>query len=123
MRCAVSRIGYDHACIAARAEIFRRIKAKARDITERPGAPALVAGSDGLRGVFDNWNILFSREFHDWVHVRAEAVEVDNHDGTRTRSHAAFELRRIDVVSIGVNVRIKGPRSQRAHYTSGSEVC
>src|SRR6266404_4504096 len=71
MRGAVGRIGYDHACIAARAEIFRRIKAKARDITERPGAPALVAGADGLRGVFDNWNILFSREFHDRVHVRA----------------------------------------------------
>src|ERR1700726_2806952 len=51
-RRAFGRIGYDHARIAARAEIFGRIKAEAGDISKGTGAPAFVARADSLRSVF-----------------------------------------------------------------------
>src|SRR5258708_27131260 len=69
-RRAFRGVGYDHARIAARAQILGRIKAKASDVAERTGAPAFVARADGLRAVFDHRQLLLAREFHNWAHVR-----------------------------------------------------
>ncbi len=48
---------------------------------------------------------------------------MNDHDGAGTRCHAALELRRIDVVGIGVNVGENGPPSERAHGASGGHEC
>src|ERR1700680_298935 len=102
---AFCRVGDDHARIAARAEIFGGIKAKASDIAERSGAATFVTCADGLRAVFDDGQMLLAGEFHDGVHVRGQAVEMNDDDGTGARSHTTLELRQVDVVSAGMNVR------------------
>ena len=46
--------GRDHAAIAEPAQIFARKKAETRGGSERPGAPAVVFGADGLRRIFND---------------------------------------------------------------------
>src|SRR6266446_3134632 len=114
-RRAFRRIGHDHARIATRAQILGWVKTKASDVAQRTGTPALVACANGLRAVFDHLQVLLAREVHDRVHVRSQTVEVNDDDGASARSHAARNLRRVDVVSVGMNVREDRFRSQRAH--------
>ncbi len=110
-RRALRRVGHDHARIAARAQILGRVKTKASDVAERTGAPALVARANGLRAVLNHRQALLACELHDWVHVRGQAVEVNHNDGASARSHTARNLRGVDVVGVGMNIREDGLRS------------
>src|SRR6266436_1994185 len=114
-RRAFRGIGHDHARIAARAQILGRVKAKASYVAQGTGTPALVACADGLRAIFDHRQVLLAREIHDRVHVRGQTVEVNDDDGARARSHTARNLRRVDVVGVGLNVGEDRFRTERAH--------
>jgi len=46
---------------------------------------------------------------------------MDNHDGAGARSHALLQLRGINVVGIGVDVREYGLRAQGAYSTAGGD--
>src|SRR5713226_7470039 len=65
-----SGIRNDHSRVAVRAQIFRGVKTEAGNVAERAGAPTFVRCADGLRVVFDYWELARFCERDDGVHVR-----------------------------------------------------
>src|SRR6266849_852681 len=118
---ALRGIGDNHACIAARTQIFRGIKAEASDVAKRAGAASFVCGADGLRRVLDDRQISPVRKLQNRVHIRGEAVQVDHYDGTNARSHAVLLLRGGDVVGIGVNIGENRVGAERADRAAGGD--
>src|SRR5712692_8441769 len=62
-----SGIRDDHSRVAVRAQIFRGVKTEAGNVAERAGAPAFVRCADGLRVVFDYWELARFCERDDGV--------------------------------------------------------
>ncbi len=115
------RIGDNHACIAARTQIFGGIKAEASDVAKRAGAASFVCGADRLRRILDDRQISPARKLQNRVHIRGEAVQVDHDDGTGARSRAAFQLRGVYVVGIGVNIGENRVGAERADGAAGGD--
>src|ERR1700739_1430599 len=73
-------VGGDHATVASATEIFRGEKTETAGVAESAGEAAGVARTDGLRGVFDDDEIVRAGDSEDRVHVRGQSEEVDGHD-------------------------------------------
>src|SRR5207249_12167654 len=99
------------------------IKPEARGFAERAGPVSFVRSADGLRIVLDDRQFARLCERQDGIHFRGEAVEMDDDDGPRARSDAAFEFGGINVVSVRANVRENRLRAESADGASRSHKC
>src|SRR5438093_9868951 len=105
------------------ATIFRGIQTNARCVAERARPAPFVRRADSLRIVLDDRQFARLCERQDGIHVRREAVEMDDDDGSRARSDAAFEFGGINVVNVRANVRENRLRAESADGASRSHKC
>src|ERR1700739_1855687 len=82
--------------IPVRAKIFTGIKRERSDIAKRPNDSPSVFGRMGLGAVFNDPQVVPTRDRHDRVHVRRLTVEMDRNDTDGCRSNLRFNLRGID---------------------------
>src|SRR5882672_10927907 len=113
------RIRNDHARVAVSTQILCGIEAEARGIAHRSGRPAFVGSADRLGIVLNHRQSARPSERQDWIHVRREAIEMDDYDGARSGGYAAFQLSGIDVVGFRPNVRKNRYCSKGAYGTAG----
>ena len=71
----------EQAGVAKRAEIFGGVKTKRAAGAERAGLAAMIFCAEGLRGVFDDGEVVRPREGENAIHVRGLAIEVHGDDG------------------------------------------
>lgn len=74
-------VGYHHAAIAERAEIFGREKAETAHIAHRARAPAHRFSADGLGRVFDDAQVVLCADCQNRIHVGTLAEKVYRQDG------------------------------------------
>ena len=114
-------VGHDHAGVAIGSQVFRRIKAKAGERSQCPGALALVFGADRLGGIFDDRHIVPFGDVPKRLHFGALAVKVHQHDGPRFLGDLIFDLQRIDVTGNRVDVGEYGFGTGAANGADGGE--
>ena len=90
--------------VARAAQIFRREKAEAPVFAKCAGVAAAVSGSNGLRGVFDDHQIVRPGYGQDGIHVRGQSEQMDRHDGASIGCDGGFEQGGIEVVGDRIDV-------------------
>jgi len=73
--------GGDEAGVAHGAEIFCGVEAEGGSVAESSGGDVVPGGSEGLGGVFDEYEVVVLLEGGERVPVGALAVEMDGEDG------------------------------------------
>src|SRR4029079_5399832 len=61
-------------------EVLAGIKPETTEITDRPGATALVFGTMRLRGILDDHEVVAAGNLHNLVHVGHQAMQMDRQD-------------------------------------------
>ena len=97
-------IGGQHAAFARRTEVLGGIKTEAADVTDTAGAPTLVFGAMGLRGVFDDHQLVTSRDLENRIHVGALTIEMHQQNSARALGNGGFDLAYVDVEGGGVDI-------------------
>src|SRR5208337_816327 len=87
----------NQATIACPTEVFRGEEAKASKIAKGADEAIVVAGADGLRGVFDYQERIGAGDFQDGSEIGGQSKEVHGHDGARLGSDGLGDQSRIDV--------------------------
>src|SRR5215471_20974839 len=75
--------GDDHAPLAGSAEVFAGIEAVAPERAESACCTPIPSCTDGLRGVFDQNQVMAPRKISELVHLRWLPIKVDRDDGAR----------------------------------------
>jgi hypothetical protein len=109
--------------LARRAQIFRRVETEAAYSAHRARLTATVVCADGLRRVFDDGKIVLRRDAQNLVHLRALAVEMHGHDGARALVDRIFQLRRVDVVRVRLDVNEARAGAGARDCARGGEEC
>ena len=100
----VGIVGRDHAAVAEGAQRLGRVVAEAG---QRPECTALLAAilrPERLSRVLDHVQTVPAGDPVDGVHVRTLAEQVNRHDRSRARRDFRFDLLRINVECVGVDV-------------------
>ena len=77
--------GGDEAGVSGGAEIFCWIEAERGGIAKGPCRATAPCRSEGLRGVFDQEQVVAAADLAECVHVGALAVKMDGHNGAHTQ--------------------------------------
>src|SRR6202030_3412663 len=83
---------------------LRGKKTKTPISANRARGAAAVTRADGLRGVFDDDQIMLTCDGEDGIHVGGQAEQVDGHDRASLRRDGGFEQSGIDVESDWIDV-------------------
>ena len=96
--------GRNHAAVAERAEILRRVEAERRRVADAARAPPLVARAVRLRRILDHDQIVAPRDGQDAIEVDRLAVQVHRHDRLRSRRHRRADRAGVDPVGRRIHV-------------------
>ena len=108
-------VGRDHSAVAERAEVLRRVEAERRGVAEAARPPSLVSRAVGLRGILDHQQVVPPRDRQDGVEVDRQAVEMDRHDGARSRIDRCRESIGVDGVGGRIHVDEDRPGAGRGN--------
>ena len=114
-------VRHHHAAIAICAEIFRRIEAERRRVSEQADAPALVSRPVRLRRVFDHHQVVPARQSGDRVEIGGLAVQVNGDNGPRSRRNRRRDRCRVEVVRLGTGIDEHGPRTRGQDSQDGGD--
>ena len=95
----------DEAAVAGAAQVFRREKGEAAVVADGTGAAPFVFGADGLRSVFDYDEIVARGDFHDRIHIRHLAEEMNRDDGLCSRRDGGFNEIGAHIERGGINIQ------------------
>ena len=87
-------LGGQHATVADPSQIFGRIEAETADVAQRSGPMAFEFGTDRLRGIFDQQQMMAPGDRCDRGHVGTLTEQVDRNDGLGARGDACFRIGR-----------------------------
>ena len=110
-------IGGEHASIAVSAQILRRKKAKAAAMAKRASSLTFVLGPQRLGGILDDAEIPARGNLKNRIHIRHLSKQMDRDYGSRPLGHGCFDLGRIKIIGLRVDVNEYGPRPD-AHDTA-----
>lgn len=114
-------VGDEQAAVTERAEVLAGEEGVRADVTDGAGLLAFVAGAEGLGAVFDDQQVVFLGDGHDFVHGAGVAVQVDGHDGAGAGRDLFADAFRVDVVRVWVDVREDGCGADGADAFGGGE--
>ena len=97
-------IGRDHAAVAEGAEVLRREKAEAAEVSDGAGAAPLVLRADRLRAVLDHVQVVPLGDRHNRIHVGHLSVQVHGHDHLGFRCDRGLDQAWLDVVAVWIDV-------------------
>src|ERR1043165_455977 len=111
MRCDIIVAGSQNPAVAYAAEILRRIETKTTAQAHRTRGPSIVSGANRLCGIFNDRYTAALRDVEQWIHRGTLPVEMDGHDGFRSRRDRIGNLRGIDVVGARIYINKNRARS------------
>ena len=108
-------VAADHAAFAAGREMLGLAEREAGNRSEGAGLLPLVFAAEALGAVFDDRKLVLLGDLENRIHIRDDAVEVDDDDRLGAFGDGRFDLLRIDeVVGADVDEHRKRARLQRA---------
>jgi hypothetical protein len=111
----------DCACIAVGSEILSRIKAEAREIANASTSTTIVLGAVSLRRVFDQWQLVATRDLRQLLHFRRLPVEVNREYRSGPRRYCCLNEAGIEIVRVRIDIDENGFRSDVRDRTGGSD--
>src|SRR5208337_426699 len=84
-------VGCNRAALAVGSEVLRGIKTEARYVADAPHWPSFVLRTVRLRRIFDDYEFVSLRHFHDRVHVRGLAVKMHRENCFSARSDGRLD--------------------------------
>ncbi len=97
-------VGEDGTAVAIAAERLAREKAGAAERAQVAALAGSEAGAEALRRILDDGQAVPLGDGIDRVHVRALAVKAHRKNGSRARRDRRFDLRRVDVEGVLLDV-------------------
>jgi hypothetical protein len=94
----------DHTPITKPAEILGREKAETARVPQDSGSLPMLSRADRLAGVFDHAYASLSPDLVQHSHVGTLAEEVDRDNGFGSRGQRSFNLLRVDIERVRLNV-------------------
>ena len=83
---------------------FVLVEGECGAVAERSGLLAFVEGVVGLRGIFDDLEIVLLGDFADGIHVAAETMEMDAENGFCSRCDSGFDFGGVDQEGFRIDI-------------------
>src|SRR6185437_7348841 len=94
----------DHAALPGD-DVLGGVETEAAKVPERPGLASVVGGLDGVRTILDDFEVVFARDLHDWIHLAGPSRKMHGQYCPRAWCNARLDRGNIDVLRGGVDIR------------------
>ena len=95
------------------------MEAKAARISLSSDMLTLITGAKAAGGIFDHPKTMLSRNPINSTHVRCEAKQVDRQDGFGAWCNLFFNLSRVDIEGVEIDVAKDHRAAEMLHYVGG----